>query len=449
MNRKVVVVVMCAVAMMVLVALPAVGHAAGIATDYKSYAPGDIAEITGFGWQPGEAVSLSLYNINDPNNPYLWYTFTGNPYYADGNGIFSAEYELQEGDNEQTFLLVAEGQTSGMARTVFDDAPHLHFFKDASRNIQRDAFAWGTTVYARADDLGSRPCWKVEWVDPSDNVVETHYLDSSTADDRDDSFVVPASGPSGIWKAKLYRPSTSGTCASGPSFSLRYTLYFDVAQVVIIGADDSYITKHSPDFNSNSSILFQFTLDVNNDSDDTEKTFLRFNIPWLPGDVVSAKLRMRLLIPPTIFGSPRIYNVNRATNPWDVDTITWNNQPGVAGTPTDSQPTPTGLSAINSLMRWNVTSDVAGFTLSQDPLHNYGWRIADAEGLDPEGIFFSTEANTLLGNELYGPVLLIDTHPKFISVPVPAMTEWGMIIFMALAGLGAVYCLIRRRRARS
>jgi hypothetical protein len=31
--------------------------------------------------------------------------------------------------------------------------------------------------------------------------------------------------------------------------------------------------------------------------------------------------------------------------------------------------------------------------------------------------------------------------------PVPTMTEWGMIIFMFLAGLGSVYYLRRRRRA--
>lgn len=335
-----------------------------------------------------------------------------------------------------------------MAQTIFDDAPHLHFFEDASQNIPRDAFAWGTTVYARADDLDSRPCWQVRWKDPSGNVVETHNLDaSSSAHTRNDSFVVPASGPSGIWRAELYRPSTAGTCASGPLFTLRYTLYFDVAQIVVIGADDSYTTNHSPDFNSNSSLILQYFLDVNNDSNDTEKTFLRFNIPFLWGDIVSAKVRMRLLLPPSFFNS-RTYNINRVTSLWDVNTITWNIRPDVAGAPTDSQPTPTGLSAINSLMRWNVTSDVASFFLPKDPHLNLGWRIADSAGLDPEGIFYSTEANTLLDSKLYGPVLLIDTQPRIASaVAIPAMTGWGMILFILLAGLGVVYYLRRQRRA--
>jgi len=32
---------------------------------------------------------------------------------------------------------------------------------------------------------------------------------------------------------------------------------------------------------------------------------------------------------------------------------------------------------------------------------------------------------------------------------VPTMNEWGMIIFMALAGLGSVYYLRRQRRTES
>jgi hypothetical protein len=36
-----------------------------------------------------------------------------------------------------------------------------------------------------------------------------------------------------------------------------------------------------------------------------------------------------------------------------------------------------------------------------------------------------------------------------VILPVPTMNEWGMIIFVVLAGLGSVYYLRRRRRARS
>ena len=448
MKKKIRAAITIAVVIMILTVLPCLAQAAGVATDYQSYAQEDVVTIVGFGWQPGESISLKIYNVNNLNAPH--YTFS-NPSQADSNGIFtSTEYIIMPADEEQTFLLVAEGLDSGLAQTIFDDAPHLHFFEDVSQNITRDAFAWGTTVHARADDLGTtRPCWQIRWIDPNNNVVETHNLDVlPLTDNRNDSFVVPASGPSGVWRAELYRPSTIGTCASGPSFTLRHTLYFDVAQIVVIGADDSYITNHFPNFNSNSTILFQFSLDVNNDANDTEKTFLRFNLPIITGDVISAKVRTRLLWPPSswpFFPNSRTYNINRVTSSWNVNTITWNNQPNVAGTFTDSQPTPTGLFAPNSLMYWDVTSDVTGF--ARHSFANNGWRIVDSQAQDPEGIFASTEVNTLLGNKLNGPVLLIDTQQRI--VPVPTMTKWGMIICIAIIGLGAVFYLRRLRRAES
>jgi hypothetical protein len=37
--------------------------------------------------------------------------------------------------------------------------------------------------------------------------------------------------------------------------------------------------------------------------------------------------------------------------------------------------------------------------------------------------------------------------PHVTSTPVPTLSEWGMIIFMVLAGLGSVYYLKRQRRA--
>jgi hypothetical protein len=39
--------------------------------------------------------------------------------------------------------------------------------------------------------------------------------------------------------------------------------------------------------------------------------------------------------------------------------------------------------------------------------------------------------------------------PYETACPIPTMTEWGMIIFMALAGLGSVYYLRRQKRVNS
>jgi len=420
---------------MILVGVPCAVHAAFVATDLPGYVEGDNVTIFSAGWLPYESVSLVLsdnyFNVHYSSNVQ-----------ADerGNIMVINAYQVQSGDEGLTFTLTATG-SSDSAQVTFDDVTVLRLFKDASYNIQRNAFAWGATAYARAFDLTTNRCYKVEWIDPSNTIVETHYLAPGTST-RDDSFVVPATGPSGVWKAILYRANTTGSSCTSYGYStvspqINTNIPFDVAQIVVIGAEDGYILQQFPDLNTNSSsnVLINSHLDVNNDPNDMEKTFLRFSFT-LPGNanVISAKVRMRVLFPPSFFSS-RTYNINRITNAWDVNTITWNNpQATVASSPTDAQPTPTGLTAINSYMRWDVTSDVGSFP-------NSGWRIVDSAAQDPEGIFYSTEFNSLSDSELYGPVLLIDTQ-----VVIPTMTEWGMIIFMILAGLGSVYYLRRRGR---
>jgi hypothetical protein len=44
-------------------------------------------------------------------------------------------------------------------------------------------------------------------------------------------------------------------------------------------------------------------------------------------------------------------------------------------------------------------------------------------------------------------IQIIQTSAQGI-LPVPVINEWGMIIFMVLAGLGSVYCLRKQRRAK-
>ncbi len=82
-----------------------------------------------------------------------------------------------------------------------------------------------------------------------------------------------------------------------------------------------------PNFNSNSGLI-QFNLDVNSDPDDTERHSCASVFRVSRDQVYSAKLRMLLFIPPTLF-NPRTYDIHRVTGTWDVDAINWNNQPGV------------------------------------------------------------------------------------------------------------------------
>jgi hypothetical protein len=57
---------------------------------------------------------------------------------------------------------------------------------------------------------------------------------------------------------------------------------------------------------------------------------------------------------------------------------------------------------------------------------------------EAEGSIWQGEGTTCDPNPCQQPVAVTS---------VPTMTEWGMIIFMVLAGLGSVYYLRRQRRA--
>lgn len=75
----------------------------------------------------------------------------------------------------------------------------------------------------------------------------------------------------------------------------------------------------------------------------------------------------------------------------------------------------------------NDHSNYAGFNLRFEPPSGIGPYVAfNSRQYPPEAILI-LECNT----------------------PVPTMTEWGMIIFMVLAGLGAVYYMMRQKRATS
>ena len=65
---------------------------------------------------------------------------------------------------------------------------------------------------------------------------------------------------------------------------------------------------------------------------------------------------------------------------------------------------------------------------------------------------FSCDGGTLVGNQLTitqaGTTItctIANTFTPVIPTSVPTLSEWGMIIFMVLMGLGSIYYLRRRR----
>ncbi|HEU4875046.1 MAG TPA: MBG domain-containing protein [Pyrinomonadaceae bacterium] len=93
---------------------------ASITTDYLDYAPGDIARISGRGFQPGEVVRLKIHE--DPHTPQE----RGFDVTADAEGNFSGEYLVMDYDLNMKFIVGSRGLSSGRtAQTTFTDARNL------------------------------------------------------------------------------------------------------------------------------------------------------------------------------------------------------------------------------------------------------------------------------------------------------------------------------------
>ncbi len=68
----------------------------------------------------------------------------------------------------------------------------------------------------------------------------------------------------------------------------------------------------------------------------------------------------------------RVHNVQRVTGAWTEAGVTWNNQPPVAVTVTDSVVIIAGLTCAS----FTVTGDVQAWV---DGAANYGWQLSDAD----------------------------------------------------------------------
>src|SRR6266566_6997720 len=102
-------------------------QSATVMTDKADYAPGEIVTITGSGWQPGEAVTLTL--LESPlvdTHPVLTAV-------ADSTGrIVNTDFSPDAHDLNIRFYLTAVGTQSGLQAQ--------NTFTDANRQLNIDSF---------------------------------------------------------------------------------------------------------------------------------------------------------------------------------------------------------------------------------------------------------------------------------------------------------------------
>jgi hypothetical protein len=137
-----------------------------------------------------------------------------------------------------------------------------------------------------------------------------------------------------------------------------------------------------------------------------KRSFVRFDLSpcSIPAaaQVLSGSLKLSLSTAPS---ASRTYQAFRATASWGETTLTWNNQPGVAGSATASVTTGTTSGVTLS---WNVLSDAQSFVSGSQT--NNGWRINDQSESSATawtGTFATREAGTASQR----PSLVITYYP--------------------------------------
>src|SRR5437867_6241245 len=342
-----------------LTATTVLNNPARVFTDLDDYPPGATVYISGGGFLANETVQLQVLHVGwlygehadsdagvDGEGDDTWTVLAD----ENGNLIDATWYVCLDDCSGALLELTATGLTSRLtAKRRFTDLA-FGLFENPARTIKRDAFAWGSPVYARITQARNDTCYRVQWVDPG-GAVATHDLPGTSGlngnGDRDDSFPVPPAGPSGIWTARM-SSFASGNFGCTGSPALQAALTFDVARAVVIGAGttgtDSVGGDNDVSQNQASTVQGGGTgasLSVASASGSKNKrTLLRFDLTGsgISGTVTDAKLRLLMASSPN---NSRTHNARRVTVSWAENTITWNNQSGVAVGAADAQKTGT------------------------------------------------------------------------------------------------------------
>ena len=128
---------------------------ATLTTDQEDYPPYSYVYITGTGFQPGETVNMIVVEL-DPTQAVVRTVARGgrrerrNPHEL--VHLFRRFYWRDPaGDrHRQSSRLTASA-------TFTDNRYSQHLYENAGRTINRDAFAWGATVYLGGNPHGTKP----------------------------------------------------------------------------------------------------------------------------------------------------------------------------------------------------------------------------------------------------------------------------------------------------
>ena len=237
-------------------------------------------------------------------------------------------------------------------------------YTSAVESVNLDASAWTTNWL-----IGSSPL-----VDPGETVEFVVDLTGLTyPPSRGEAFTLLLTATEGgVVRIRRAAPSEIQAVMQLRDAKMSaFSVSFDASA-------DSSVSTGSPTTNSGTSTAMTVgSFFLNN-----QRSLVRFDVSSIPASftVQSATLTLCATTTPAV---SRTYNVTRVTASWVETTITWNNQPAVAGSATDT------VSSALGCLTWTVTDDVQ--TWVNGTTAN-GWRISDSE--DGSGTNYTSDFRT-------------------------------------------------------
>jgi len=164
---------------------------------------------------------------------------------------------------------------------------------------------------------------------------------------------------------------------------------------------DSYVSDSSPDSN------YGISTTLRTDNSPIQRSYLRFNVPTLSGNVISATLR--------IYANSAVsigYTVHTTTTAWGETDITFNNAPAFGAGISNSGPI-----TANTWSQVNVTGIVTGigqYDFVIDTANSTATSLSSREGANPPQLVINTDGGNIMPTATISPT---DT-----LIPVPTAT---------------------------
>lgn len=207
-----------------------------------------------------------------------------------------------------------------------------------------------------------------------------------------------------------------------------------IAAAITINPADSYVHDQNAETNFGTSTNLYVGDENHNDPIATTRTYLKFDLSSIPEGATINSATLYLFAwgtgpDPDIVVEAHYLEDDTS---WQPNTITWNNAPQ------DFVPAPSATHTFdsNGWASWNVTTDVQ---------HAWGddrvVSIVMKEPTPSEGVDHNWVGMNSVENTTSNPYLEIDYN----VVPVPSLTEWGLVAFVLLLGATGVIILGKRR----